>query len=541
MTKKIVLSFIFLLQLVVLFIYGDHNPFFDGRVYLNCLTEINNDTAVNYFGFSQYGCFAHSSYFYMFLVSMVTKFLGGSLWVLYSFLMLLMMLATYAFYRINEILFSYDVSEDASFKTNVVTAIFAFYPVFLSNIFHFNIDFGVFVFSIFYLFLLLTHRFFWAFLASWFLVYSKEVGAIPYFFISVGYVFFWKGLSFKKGCRFILHKFYLTLAGISYIFYTLKFKEILHPGEMWTQMSSGILSFQGLMNNALFGIWDIFSNRFVLPLYAFILTVNFNWLMVFFIAASIVSVLFFKAKKSPKVRILNAHHSQNLIFFLFFAMFYGATRFFSLLNARYFLYFYPFLLLAFRSSMDILGHYFVLLNKQRLKRLIYITVMFLVVCSNFRTFDPVSKKIFGSFYFGEHKFLKVTSLTEECCGFARDQMIYNLQGLALSKLMKQLHETLLEEKEKQQKKIVLSFSPASNFYLFDAFLPEDFLLITDEEIFRQRMNPGYAGGDFYFVHIPLFPTNTFPSFVEHFELLEKKTLSFDSHHLILYKWKIPQL
>ena len=35
--------------------------------------------------------------------------------------------------------------------------------------------------------------------------------------------------------------------------------------------------------------------------------------------------------------------------------------------------------------------------------------------------------MYGSFNFGKFKILKMTSISGECCGFGRDQLVYNLQ------------------------------------------------------------------------------------------------------------------
>ncbi len=55
------------------------------------------------------------------------------------------------------------------------------------------------------------------------------------------------------------------------------------------------------------------------------------------------------------------------------------------------------------------------------------TVCVLFGLSIWRTTDPISRSIFGTFKFGDHEMLRMTSLTGECCGYGRDQLVYSLE------------------------------------------------------------------------------------------------------------------
>jgi hypothetical protein len=69
-------------------------------------------------------------------------------------------------------------------------------------------------------------------------------------------------------------------------------------------------------------------------------------------------------------------------------------------------------------------------------------VTLLLAVSTVRTLDPVSRKIWGTFRFGDRSILSINSLTEECCGRARDQMAYNLEFTELSLLLDMLFARL---------------------------------------------------------------------------------------------------
>jgi len=97
------------------------------------------------------------------------------------------------------------------------------------------------------------------------------------------------------------------------------------------------------------------------------------------------------------------------------------TRFRTFTNVRYYLPVFPWLLLLSARA-------FLAFGLPRPLRLIGQGVILLTVgASNFRSFDPVSAQLFGSMKFGDHRLFRITSLTRECCGLGRDQLVYNLE------------------------------------------------------------------------------------------------------------------
>ena len=104
---------------------------------------------------------------------------------------------------------------------------------------------------------------------------------------------------------------------------------------------------------------------------------------------------------------------------------YIVTRFRSNNGARYVLLATPLLILAFY-------HELLFLCARRGRRLVSLSVCaFLVFASNFRTIDFVSRSFFGTFAFGSHAMLDMTSLTG---GLKLDSIVYNLEFLQLQYL-----------------------------------------------------------------------------------------------------------
>jgi hypothetical protein len=97
------------------------------------------------------------------------------------------------------------------------------------------------------------------------------------------------------------------------------------------------------------------------------------------------------------------------------------TRFITYSNARYYLPVYPLLLVVGYAALVRLG----VSRAVRSSVLALLVVLFGV--SAVRTIDPVSRALWGTFTFGERSMLIITSLTGECCGAGRDQLVYNLE------------------------------------------------------------------------------------------------------------------
>jgi hypothetical protein len=66
----------------------------------------------------------------------------------------------------------------------------------------------------------------------------------------------------------------------------------------------------------------------------------------------------------------------------------------------------------------------------------------LLFCCNFRTLDPISKKITGTFDFGRHQMLAIGTMRPDFGDLNRDETVYNLEHTHLSYLMDQIFEAI---------------------------------------------------------------------------------------------------
>jgi hypothetical protein len=115
---------------------------------------------------------------------------------------------------------------------------------------------------------------------------------------------------------------------------------------------------------------------------------------------------------------------------------YLLTRYRTYTNFRYFLPLCPLVLLAFYASLARR------VGSAALRTATFAVVAVLLCVSNFRTVDPISRAVFGSWRFGDHVMLDVTARTHECCGRGRDQLVYNLQFTEIAYLQDLLYERI---------------------------------------------------------------------------------------------------
>jgi hypothetical protein len=172
-------------------------------------------------------------------------------------------------------------------------------------------------------------------------------------------------------------------------------------------------------------------NLFVVLAYcATIFVLQFTWIPTSFVVAHV--ALCARAALSRKSLPITR---QELFVWLLFATAAAAwISFPTFVNARYFLPLAPLLLLCFASALGAIDP-----PRPILRASVIAAVAALFLASAFRTIDPLSRAVFGTFPFGKRSLLYMTSITHECCGFGRDQMIYNLEFTQVHHLLEDVH------------------------------------------------------------------------------------------------------
>lgn len=95
-----------------------------------------------------------------------------------------------------------------------------------------------------------------------------------------------------------------------------------------------------------------------------------------------------------------------------------------------------------------------------LRRVVLSVVVLILLLTNFQTLDPISKIIFGTFKFGSHDMLLMTGITGECCGYGRDQIVYNLEYTNIHYLVNKILKDI-----KPDEKTAIAFTPWEGPYV----------------------------------------------------------------------------
>jgi len=320
----------------------------------------------------------------------------------------------------------------------LVTALYAGYPLVLANTLNMNPDFGVLVFFVICLCLLVHERVALAALAGAFLVFSKEPGVLLYCCALGCYGVYFVGrskLPAKHKLRALVKLWPLVLPVVLFLgFYVYK-AQAAGP-VLWT--ASDAAQPKNLLRA--FTSLSLTTPEF-LGYARGILLINFNWIMTLFVAALLVvraaQFLLGMRREAP----VHCHHRDlGFCLAMFFLTFFFLTRFPTYTNLRYVLPVYPLLMIFFYHALC------VFMGSRKL-RLVVLGATFVVSYgSSFVTFDPVSRWAYGTFKFGAHDMLRMTG-TGECCGHGRDQLVYNLQYTRLDEVTTKILQDLKPTKE----------------------------------------------------------------------------------------------
>src|SRR5262249_29824387 len=141
---------------------------------------------------------------------------------------------------------------------------------------------------------------------------------------------------------------------------------------------------------------------------------SFSWIL-----TGIVFIALFRLLVSSRARIaLGSAPTKKTVLFLFLVLVFAAyalTRYETFANPRYFLAIAPLLILNSLVALRVLSAW------ASVRQAVLAGTFVLLLASNFRTLDPVSRAVWGTFSFGRHAMLRLTSWTGECCGYGRDQ------------------------------------------------------------------------------------------------------------------------
>jgi hypothetical protein len=305
----------------------------------------------------------------------------------------------------------------------LLSALYGLAPLFVAHAIFLNLDYGATAFFVLFLYFLIVHRFWVASACAVALAFTKETAAAAWAVTMAAYVVAfilqprWSWAQRVVALRSHAPLLAMPLALGAYVLFA---TVVLHAPGGWAASYAPV----DAIPDRLDAIWNTnLADPRIRSLLADIFVLNYQWLYTGVVAAALCAA---------SIRVEPTQHESAgaarrgvFLALALVGLVYVVTRYRFSNAARYVLLASPLLILAFYHAL-------LYLFARPGSRLIYLTVCTgLVFLSNFRSLDFVSRSLFGTFNFGSHALLDMSSLTG---GLKLDSLVYNLEFLQLEYL-----------------------------------------------------------------------------------------------------------
>ncbi|MFI5245992.1 MAG: hypothetical protein ACHQQR_12245, partial [Gemmatimonadales bacterium] len=290
------------------------------------------------------------------------------------------------------------------------------HPVVLSTLLQVNVDFGVYVFFFATLAALMSGRYWLASFTGLLLCFSKETGVLAYVLmvgLDVAFRMLPAGTRAERARRALplwMTPLPVVLFGVHVLWWNATHAQSAVWKHGWQT---------GTMDG--FRFFDL-SDPVFASYAAGIFVLGFMWVVSAVIAADLFWGGVRMARRLPKRPVPGADESRLAYFTtLTVVLTYLLTSFRTWSNLRYFALLYPLLVILAFAAMLRLG------VKWRMRTVALLAIGALFVVSVYRSWDPVSRAVYGTFSIGERDMYRMSSITREYAGPGRDEIVYNLQ------------------------------------------------------------------------------------------------------------------
>ncbi len=386
-------------------------PIWDGNVYMQCVV----DAAANGLNMHSLRCGGHQSQLYMGLLAVTQLARPGNLSAIVAMNLALALAALAAFAAILRRLIPGD---DWWMERALIVSVIAVHPVVSATLVQLNSDFGVYAFSAMALAGLVSRRYWGAAAAGLMLCFSKETGALIYFAALTLHVAF-RALEEEGSVR----------ARVAIVFRESApaFLPLVAFGGFiawWgvTQKSYAVWN-QGIHEHPIAGVhWFDFDDVILRSYAAIIFVLGFAWIP----ALVILTDLAFGAARAAKrlgdralrgVDVKLAGYLMTLTALLVYLLTIYRTWSFP----RYFVVLAPLLMIAGFVSLVRLG------AGPRTRRLALAAYALILLSANHASWDPVSRRLFGTLPIGASSLYDVSSIAHDFRVIDADHLCYNLQ------------------------------------------------------------------------------------------------------------------
>lgn len=420
----------------------DFVPFWDGGIYLSCLMQ---NFQVE-FEFKNLACAKHPSYAYLFFLFLFQLIDPGNIYLVNGLNILLALAGFSLFYRLLQCIFP---EEESRTEGVLAAALFGLNPVLLGSLFHLNLDFPLAILFVGLLLALVSGRFFVAAVVGILMIFTKDMGLFLYLGSSVLSTIlhsFGSGSFRRERKSGLFRSLPLLLPIIA--------AGIFH---LWLYLAGGETRIHTVASavdpHIEYTLWPlIIGDGRQLALLSSLFVLNFAWIASAFILFALIRGAFLAVRNPENCRNFVAKGDRRLLFLVSLALFVLLilTRPLTFNNARYVLSALPLFIFCFYLSLRFL------VQRHIHRFLILMICLALTMGSNIRTLDPVSKALFGTFQWGEHELLCLSSLGHDFCG-GSDQVVYNLEYLRIHDLYNEAFARLRPDNA------ILVGTQASNF------------------------------------------------------------------------------
>jgi len=390
----------------------------DGRAYAECAVEASLHHLAPFY----LRCWGHASHFSVGLLAISQFFDPGNGIALIAANAVLLALGVAGFHRLTRAAFPDNAQR---VDRALLSAVFLLQPPLLASVLQPALDLPVLVGVVWSTTLLIERRWAWTAVVGTALVFSKETGVMLYALV-LGCWCLWSmrrsGERIETRLRGLGAAWPAAIPLAAFGAYV-AFYEIWEPGQpaIWTAAIDTPLVQQFLVPRI---------NSYLLSYLALIFVLNFAWLPSAWLIADGVARGVRFIRRLPQRSIAGANVAVvAFVTLLFIATVYALTRFLTFSNVRY---------LMPASALLLVASYAALLRLSpgpRPRRLALAAYALLLVISAERTVDPISRRLWGTFRFGSHEMLRMASITGECCGIGRDQLVYSLEFTRLHEVM----------------------------------------------------------------------------------------------------------
>jgi hypothetical protein len=387
-------------------------PIWDGRVYANCAIEAASN---GFAGLSMESlrCAGHPSQGYVVFLAASQLLRFGDIAALH---ITNIVLGIVALASIRVVLARVVPDTARARQLDLVTFICAVHPAVLSTLLQVNVDFGVYVFFFATLAALMSGRYWIATFAGVLLCFSKETGVLAYGLI-VGLDVAFRmipagapGERLKRALPLWMTPLPVLLFGVHILWWNSTHAQSAVWKHNWQK---------GTMDG--FRFFDLSDPVFV-SYAAGIFVVGFMWVVSAVLGTDLIVGGVRMARRLPKREVKSVDSAQlAYLTTLTVVLTYVLTSFRTWSNLRYFALLYPLLIILAFTSMLRLG------LKWRARMLMLFPIAALFITSIYRSIDPVSRAVYGTFSTGLHDMYRMSSITKEYNGPGRDEIVYNLQ------------------------------------------------------------------------------------------------------------------